>query len=78
MTRALAPGFISHARLMLTQAAAIIDDEWDDPDVQMSPAQTESLRSSITECRRLITKLEPFVKAFESVSDTRKNALVAK
>lgn len=78
MIRAEAPGFISHAKLMLMRATAIIDDEWDDPDVQMSPAQTENLRRDITECRRLITKLEPFVKAFENVSEVRKTSLIGK
>lgn len=78
MTRAEAPGFISYARLMLAQAVAIIDDEWDNPDVQISPAQTEALRSNIRECSRLIRQLEPFIKAFESVTDARKSALLIK
>jgi hypothetical protein len=71
MTRSESLGFIRHARLMLDNADAQIGDEWDDPEVNMSPIQTADMRRELDACKKIIKKLEPFVQQFEKVSSTR-------
>lgn len=77
MMRAQSPGFLNHAVLMLKNASLKANDDWDDPDVQISPMQTEEMRRSMREAARLLKEIEPFVKAFEEVSRTRKLVLSA-
>lgn len=78
MTRAETPGFIAHARLMLTNALNKASDDWDDPDVQLTPAQTADMRRNMRDINRLMRSLEPYVKGFERVSETRTSVLIGK
>lgn len=71
MTRAEAPGFLAHAVLMLANAKAKIDEDWDNPDVLISQKQTEEMRRNHRECIRLLKEIDPFIKACERVSDER-------
>lgn len=70
-------GFVRHAKLMLSNASLKIGEEWDDPDVNMSPAQTADLRREIVECTKLLQLIEPFAKEFEKVADARTNTTKA-
>lgn len=75
MTRAETPGYIAHARLMLASALGHANDDWEDPDVQLSPSQVVEMRRNLTLCRALLKDLDPFVKAFEEVSCRRLEAI---
>lgn len=65
-------GFIRHGRLMLLNASLKIGEEWDDPEVSLSPLQTAEMRRELEECKRLIKQIEPFCREFEKVAEVRK------
>lgn len=76
MERAEAIGFIRHAKIMLGNASEKIKEEWDNPDVSLSPAQTSEMRRELQECSELLKKIDPYAKQFESVSRVRNIAVV--
>lgn len=71
MTRSEAKGFVTHAQLMLGNAVAHIKQEWDDPDVVLTPSQTQDMRKALETCKVFIDELEPYVKEFENVAKVR-------
>lgn len=74
--RAETLGFLRHACLMLKSAAIKIKEEWDDPEVSLTPCQTAEMRKEANECKRLLKEIEPFVQEFEKVAQARKPQLV--
>ncbi len=71
--RAEALGFIRHAKLMLGNAVVKIKEEWDDPEVSLTPSQTSDMRRELREISRLMKEIEPFAKEFEKVTEVRLN-----
>lgn len=69
--RSEAKGFITHAALMLQNAYQHIKEEWDNPDVVLTPAQTADMRRSLNECRRLLKDIDQVADGFEKVAEAR-------
>ena len=64
-------GFIRHAYLMLAKAELAIKEEWDNPEVNLSPSRTEEMRTAYKDCTKALKAIEPFIREFERVADAR-------